>query len=412
LQSDLICVGNELLTGLIENSNTGFLARRLWSAGIPVRETCVVADEKDAIRTALERALKVSELIILTGGLGPTDDDLTREAVAEALNLPLVENRQWLDRLEQFFNDRGINMPESNRKQALCIEGSILLENSRGTAPGLMIEKEKKIIVLLPGPPQELELMFDQKVLPVLTKNIHGSLTKVKTLKVFGIGESMLEEKIKELGRRNLSKISYVARGYEVDLQIKGSGNLAETNNIIEQAEKDLRNLLGDYIFGSDDETLAGLMAELLVKNKKTLALAESCSGGALSDQITDIAGSSKFYRGGIVAYSRSAKENLLGIESDLLDREGEVSEAVAILMADSIKNLFKTDIGVGITGIAGPDSDSSGSPVGLVFIAIASDQNNICRMFKLIGGRHAIKERASQIALYMVKKLLSNKYL
>lgn len=407
MQSDLICVGNELLTGLIENSNTGFLARRLWSVGIPVRETCVVADEKDAIRTALERALTYSNLIILTGGLGPTDDDLTREAVAEALNLPLVENRQWLDRLEQFFHDRGISMPDSNRKQALCFEGSIMLENSRGTAPGLMIRKENKIIVLLPGPPKELELMFDQKVLPELKKNNQGSLTKVKTLKVFGIGESTLEEKIKELGKRHLSNISYVARGYEVDLQIKGSGSPVEADNTIEQAEQDLRNLLGDYIFGSDDDTLAGLVAQLLIKNKKTIALAESCSGGSLSNQVTDIPGSSNFYRGGIIAYSQIAKENLLGINSELLIREGEVSETVAAMMADSARKIFKADFGVGITGVAGPESDSSNSPVGLVFIAIAADGNNICRKYNLIGGRHAIKERASQVALYMVKKLL-----
>lgn len=407
MQADIICVGNELLTGLIENSNTGFLARRLWSLGIPVRESCVVADEENAIRTALERALEASELVILTGGLGPTDDDLTREAVAAILDLPLVENHQWLKRLEGFFNERGIKMPESNRKQALFIEGSTLLENRRGTAPGLIIKKAGKLVVLLPGPPHELQVMFDEAVLPVLSKNNHGNLTKVKTLKVFGLGESLLEEKIKELGKWDLPAISYVARGYEVDLQIKGYGDPAAVNDSIERAENILRGLLGDYIFGSDDETLAGLVARLLIENKMTLSLAESCSGGLLSDFVTDVPGSSKFYRGGIVAYSREAKIKLLGINPQLLDLEGEVSEATAKLMANGAREIFETEFGVGITGVAGPESDSAQNPVGLVYIAVSSNKDCECKKLKLIGGRRAVKERASQFALDMLKKIL-----
>ena len=212
MQADLICVGNELLTGLIENSNTGFLARRLWSIGIPVRESCVVADDENAIKTALNRAMQKSDLVILTGGLGPTDDDMTRDAVAAALGLPLVENRPWMNKLETFFNDRGLKMPENNRKQALVIQGSTLLENRKGTAPGLIVYRNKKLIVLLPGPPHELQTMFDEDVLPDLLKNNRGDLTRVKTLKVFGLGESALEEKIKELGKWDLPTISYVAR--------------------------------------------------------------------------------------------------------------------------------------------------------------------------------------------------------
>lgn len=409
MQADLICVGNELLTGLIENSNTGFLARRLWSVGIPVREACVVADEENAIRIALERALEASDLVILTGGLGPTDDDLTREAVAAALGLPLVVNFPWLERLEHFFNERGIKMPDSNRKQAMYIEGSKLLENRRGTAPGLVLEVNGKIIILLPGPPQELQIMFDKAVLPILTKNNHGKLTKVKTLKVFGLGESLLEEKIKELGKWHLPAISYVSKGYEVDLQIKGSGDLATVNDTIEQAEKSLKDLLGDYIFGSDDDTLAGLVSRLFVDKKMTLSLAESCSGGFLSDLITDIPGSSNYYRGGLIVYSREAKVNLLGIERELLELEGEVSDVTAKLMADKVRILFDTDIGVGITGIAGPESDSSGNPAGLVFIAVSSKNSIKSRELKLIGNRRAIKERASQIALDMVRRTLLN---
>ncbi len=409
MQADIICVGNELLTGLIENSNAGFLSRRLWSAGIPVREVRVVADDERAIGEALGKALKESDLAILTGGLGPTDDDLTREAVAEILGLELILNQQWFEKMDQFFSMRGIKMPENNRKQALVIKGSTILENKRGTAPGTMLNKDGKFIILLPGPPHELQIMFDEQVLPYLVKKNQGRLTTVKTLKCIGLGESMLEEKIKAIGKWDLPPISYVARGFEVDLQIKGSGDLESASVLIDEAEKRLRNVLGDHIFGSGDDTLADIVAKLLTEKKLTLSLAESCSGGLLSDTITDIPGSSKFYRGGMVAYSLKAKIEALGLDKELLDREGEVSDAVARAMAEGANSLFKTDLGVGITGIAGPDSDLSGSPVGLVYVAVATSKLCESRKLNFGGGRRAIKERAAQIALDMVRKILIN---
>ena len=408
--ADIICIGNELLTGLVENSNTGFISRRLWSLGIPVRESSTVADDRIAIRAALERAREKSDLIIITGGLGPTEDDLTRESVAEILELPLIENQKWLKRLETFFNDRGLKMPANNRKQALYIKGSTILENKYGTAPGMVIKKEGIITILLPGPPHELQYMFDHGVLPVLnSSNREGELTRVKTLKVFGLGESVLEEKIKELGKWKLPGISYVAKGYEVDLQIKGSGDSDTAGDSIEEAERLLRGLLGDYIFGSDDDTLAGIVARRLVEHKMTLSVIESCSGGLLSDIITDIPGSSEFFLGGIVAYSRSAKQNLAGIKPEILEIEGEVSEATAKLMADGSRRLFRTDFGIGITGIAGPDSDSSGKPVGLVYIAVSSRKDCQCTQLKFTGGRRAVKERASQVALNILKNTIND---
>ncbi|MGM0689490.1 MAG: competence/damage-inducible protein A [Bacillota bacterium] len=409
MQADIICVGNELLTGLIENSNAGYLSRRLWSAGIPVREVRVVADDEKAIGEALEKALEESDLVILTGGLGPTDDDLTREAVAAILGLELILNQQWFEKMDQFFSVRGIKMPENNRKQALEIKGSTLLENKRGTAPGAILNKDGKFIILLPGPPHELQNMFDNQVLPYLVEKNRGRLTTVKTLKCIGLGESMLEEKIKAIGKWDLPPISYVARGYEVDLQIKGSGDLESASVFIDEAEKRLRDVLGDHIYGSNDDTLADIVAKLLTEKKLTLSLAESCSGGLLSDTITDIPGSSKFYRGAVIAYSNEAKIKALGLNSELLTREGEVSDAVARAMAEGAKSFLKTDLGVGITGIAGPDSDLSGSPVGLVYIAVAAPKFLESRKFNLGGGRRAIKERAVQVALDLVRKVLIN---
>ncbi len=407
MPADLICVGNELLTGLTENSNSGFLSRRLWSLGISVRETTVVADDVEAIRDVLERSLSKSDLVIITGGLGPTDDDLTREAVAAIIKRPLTLNSSWLNKMEDLFRSRGYVMPENNRKQAMVIEGSTMLENKRGTAPGVFIIFGDKAIVLLPGPPHEMQLIFDEKVVPLLTGKKEITVSYVKTLKCIGIGESALEEMVKTIGNWELPPISYVAKGFEVDLQIKGYGDKVQAQTVISKAEKRLRDLLKDYIFGSDDDTLAGVVAEMLKSRGSTLALAESCSGGLLSDVITDIPGSSVFYRGGIVAYSTYAKANLLGINSTLLTQEGDVSEAVAKAMAKAAREILKTDFGLGITGIAGPLSDSSNSPVGLVYIACSCADKITARKLNLVGDRRVIKERSVQAALDLLRKLL-----
>lgn len=407
MQADLICVGNELLTGLIENSNAGFLSRRLWASGISVRESVVVADDENAIREALERAINNSEIVILTGGLGPTDDDLTREAVAGILDLPMVLNQEWLKIMESIFVKRGVKMPEGNKKQAMVLDGSKMLPNKRGTAPGAIIELRGKIIILLPGPPAELKDMFDHQALPYLVLNNQGEQKKVKTLKCIGLGESMLEETIKKIGVWNYPPLSYVANGYEVNLQIKASGCSEEADSMIEGAEKILRETLGDYIFGSDEDTLTSVVANLLLSGKLTLSVAESCSGGLFSDMVTDVPGSSGYYLGGVIAYSNIAKSELLKIDPDLIKEKGEVSEPVAIAMAEGVRSLFQTDYGVGITGFAGPGSDNTKSPAGLVYVAVSSPKEVRCKEFHLGGGRRGVKERAAQVAFDMLRKIL-----
>lgn len=407
MQADLICIGNELLTGLIENTNAGFLSRRLWASGISVRESVVVADDENAIRDALERALSNSEVAILTGGLGPTDDDLTREAVAGILDLPMVLNEDWLIKMESFFTKRGIRMPEGNKKQAMILSGSKMLPNKRGTAPGAIIKLRGKIIILLPGPPAELTEMFDHQVLPYLVLNNHGVQKKVKTLKCIGLGESMLEETIKKIGKWNYPPLSYVAKGYEVNLQIKASGDSDEADAAIQGAETILRETLGDYIFGSDEDTITSVVASLLLSGKLTLAVAESCSGGLLSDMITDIPGSSGYYLGGIIAYSKRAKSELLKIDPGLIKEEGEVSKPVATAMAEGVRTLFQSDYGVGITGYAGPESGNLKENTGLVYIAVSSPNELVCNKFYLGGGRRGVKERAAQVAFDMLRKAL-----
>lgn len=407
MQADLICVGNELLTGLVENSNAGFLAGRLWSTGIEVRESIVVADDWNAIKEALERALDNSDITLITGGLGPTEDDLTREAVAKILGLKLVVHQEWLEKIEGFFNRRGIKMPDNNIKQAMIIEGSRLLYNHSGTAPGSIIEKDGRVIVMLPGPPNELRPMFEEQVLPYLSGLNRGNISRVKTLKCCGIGESRLEDIIKNMGGKDLPPLSYVARGFEVHLQVKGRGSANEIELTINKAETRLRELLGDNIYGSEDDTLATTLAKLLINRGSTLSVAESCSGGLLSDTITDVPGSSAFYRGGVVAYTKDAKIKNLGLDKTLLDREGMVSEATAGAMAERARIIFQTDMAIGITGLAGPEGDGSGKPVGLVYIAVNYGDETRFNKLNLGGGRRVIKMRAVQLALDTARRLL-----
>ena len=408
MKVDLICIGSELLTGLAENTNAGYLSRRLWSSGIPVREQVVVPDEIEVIISSLKRALEYSEVVICTGGLGPTGDDLTRDAVARLLELPLQLDRGWLAKLEGFFAARGCPMPEANRKQAMVIEGSLLLDNPRGTAPGAIVKEGARTIVLLPGPPQELQPMFEEKVLPFLKKELSGGeIWLSKTIKCIGLGESLLEEKIKQAGAGEYPALSLAACGLEVHLQLKARGHPGAAESILRETAGRLRLALGEYIYGQDDDTLAGVVAARLSRLGLTLALAESCSGGLLADMITDVPGSSLFFKGSMVAYSTEAKINLLGIDPQLLEREGAVSEAVALALARAAGKVLSADAGIGITGIAGPESDSSGRSVGLVYVAVVFGDRINCIQLNLAGTRRAVKERAAQAALAMLWRMM-----
>lgn len=405
--ADIICVGNELLTGLIENSNSGYLARRLNAIGVAVREVSVIADQDLVIKNTLAKALSKSDLVIITGGLGPTEDDLTREAVASYLKRKLVLNEAWLQLMEGFFTARGVTMPVNNRKQAMVIEGSELLVNERGTAPGLYIEDQEHIIVILPGPPNEMQYMFENSVLPQIKKNNYGFISLVKTLKCIGIGESMLEEKIRTSGLWHYTTLSYVSRGFEVDLQLKASGTLAEAENLLTKQETLIRQILDDAVFGADDETLEEVVAALLRAKNKTLAVAESCSGGQLADRITDHAGSSDYFKGGIVAYSIESKIKILGLAPEQLNKDGVVSEKTAVAMAKAVRERFGSDYGIGITGLAGPGGDQSEKPIGLVYIAAVDQTKTLMREYTFGGGRRAVKERSAQIALSLLRSML-----
>ncbi|MGB4681941.1 MAG: competence/damage-inducible protein A [Firmicutes bacterium] len=406
VQAEIICIGNELLTGLVENSNAGYISRRLWSRGIAVREQRVVPDSIAAIVEALKESLRRSEAVICIGGLGPTDDDLTREAVAELLRRPLQLHREWLQHLEQFFARRGRPMPAANRKQALVVEGSRLLFNPRGTAPGAIIPAgERRWLILLPGPPEEMAPMFEEEILPFLEARREEGKWLSRLVRTAGCGESELEEKVKRSGLPGGVDLSYVARGGEVLLQLKSCAEDAAER--LENAAARLRKELGRYVYGEGEQTLAGAVAALFMERGLTLAAAESCSGGLLADSITNIPGSSLFFKGSLVTYSNEAKEKLLGVAAALLEREGAVSEPVALAMARGARERLNASVGAAITGIAGPGSDASGKPVGLVYIAAAGPWGERCLRLDLPGTRRAIKERAVQALLTLLWRMM-----
>lgn len=407
MKVDLLCIGSELLSGLVAETNGFYLSGRLWSNGIQVREQRVIPDDMDAITTALRHSLQYCDAVICTGGLGPTDDDMTREAVACLLDLPLLLDQEWLGKMEHFFARYGYPMPVSNRKQALAIKGSQRLDNPKGTAPGAIVPAGRRWIILLPGPPQEMQPMFEEAVLPFLnTAAPVGATWLIRTLKCVGLGESLLAEKVKPAGEFS-QPLSLTARGMEVYLQLKAYGAPDAARAELDEAEARLRGVIGDFIYGVDQDTLAGAVVAGLKERQLTLALAESCSGGLLADLITDIPGSSHVLKGSLVAYTPGVKIDPLGVEPHLLESEGAVSEAVAGVMAQKSRLLFTADAGVGITGIAGPESDGTGRPVGLVFVAVAFGERVNCKQLNLTGTRRAVKERAAQTALAMLWRMM-----
>ena len=407
MQVDLLCIGNELLSGLVENTNAGYISRRLWSKGISLREQRVIADNVAAIAGALTESLKYSEAVICTGGLGPTDDDLTREAVSEALQRPLVTDQGWLRHLENFFLGRGYPMPPANRKQALAVEGSRLLPNSLGTAPAAIIPVGKGGVVLLPGPPREMKPLFDEKILPFLESRGFRASWRTKVVRTVGCGESLLEEKIKKAGLPQEVLISPLAGGGEVLLQLKAEAADRRAAALLDEATRRLQESLGKYIYGENEETLAKTVARLFTRRGLTLALAESCSGGMLADALTDIPGSSLFFKGSLVTYSDEAKEKLLGVPTELLKGDGAVSEAVALAMARGARRVLSSSVGAAITGIAGPKSDSMGNPAGLFYTALSSPGGESCHRSFFPGSRRAIKERSVQAILAALWRMM-----
>ncbi|BAZ46693.1 competence/damage-inducible protein CinA [Chondrocystis sp. NIES-4102] len=417
MSAEVICIGTELLLGDILNTNSQYLAKELANLGIPHYYQTVVGDNVARIHQILETAIKRSNILIFTGGLGPTPDDLTTETIASFFDTPLWEDPDILADIEQKFASVGREMTPSNRKQALLPQGAKTLPNPKGTAPGIIWQPKENITILtFPGVPSEMYYMWEETAVPFLkTLGWGKDIIYSQMMRFRGIGESALAEKVAHLfDSSNPTVAPYAGKG-EVRLRVSAKApSKAEAAAMIDPVATEIKNIAGLDYFGSDHETLASVVGKLLDDAQQTLSVAESCTGGGLGAMLTDIPGSSSYFLGGVIAYANQVKEQLLNVDSQDLITHGAVSEIVAQQMALGVKERFKTDWGISITGIAGPSGDTPDKPVGLVYIAIANPDNQAIVKKCLLGqkrGRELVRYLSSCSALDLLRRSLSQSH-
>jgi len=405
-KASIVSIGDELLSGQTVSTNASYLSGRLLSMGIPVVSSYTIADDIDAMVRTFNLASSEADVVIATGGLGPTEDDLTRQGFAEFLGCKLQLQKELLQRIEDFFAGRGLNTPERNKVQAYIPTGAKALANNLGTACGIMAEAKDKLFIALPGVPAEMKQMFEESVLGELKKLAAGQAIVVRRLRCFGTGESNIAELLGPLMERVRNPlINCTADCGLITLTITATAkNKAEAQQMAEQEEKLLRNRLGELIYGTDQQTLAEVVGEKLARQKKTLAVAESCTGGTLAKLLTDIPGASRYFTFGWVTYSDSAKTGELGVPADLIEKHGSVSEQVARAMAKGARKRATADYAIAITGIAGPTGATEQKPVGLVYISIDYSSGTETRRFMFSGDRDSIRLRAARTALNMLR--------
>ena len=376
MNCELISVGTEILLGDIVNTNAHFLSRQLAEAGINVLFQCTVGDNKERLLTALDTALSRSELVILTGGLGPTPDDMTKEVCAEFFEKKLVLHEHSLKKIEDFFALKNIPMPESNTKQALMPEDSIILENNNGTAPGCIMEKKGKTIIILPGPPKEMIPMFLDSVKPYLKRLSHETIFS-HSIRTFGIGESAMTELVSDLLESGNPTVAPYAKNGEALLRVTAKAENEEAAEaLLSPVISKIKSRLGSYIYGIDLNSVEEAAVSLLKEKKLTVAFAESCTGGLCAKRVTDISGASSVFHCGVVSYSNEIKNKVLGVKNESLIKHGAVSALVAAEMALGVKELSGADFGVSVTGMAGPESDDPKIPVGIIYIAVTDGES------------------------------------
>lgn len=410
MQAEIVSIGTELLLGRTVNTNAAYLSKKLAGLGIDLFYQTTVGDNNVRLFTVLKRAIHRSDIIIGTGGLGPTVDDITLEVIAQVIQKKLILNSPVLKDIKAHFQKRHIPIPKDNVRQALIPEGARPLKNEVGTAPGLIIPYDKKVLIALPGVPQELKSMVERDVIPYLAKHFASKQVLVsRTIKTSGLAESQVNQKVKDILKlKPPLTVGIYVHTESVDLNITAkAGNRRQAQNLIKQVERKIHARLKDYIYGYDAQTLEEVVGQALSRNKKSIAIAESCTGGLISKRLTNISGSSKYFPLGIVVYGNYAKQALLGVHKEVLKKFGAVSKEVAKSLAKNVKDLAKTDLGLGLTGIAGPTGATEEKPVGLVYIALATPRKIICERFHFHGDRNAVRLRASQAALDMVRRFL-----
>ncbi|HLE70989.1 MAG TPA: competence/damage-inducible protein A [Vicinamibacteria bacterium] len=407
MQAEILAVGEELLAPGRVETNSLYLTEKLAAVGVPVGFRGIVGDEEGRIAAAIRHALERSELVLVSGGLGPTADDRTRDAACQALGISMRLDEEILEGLRKRFAKRGIEMPEVNRRQAMVPEGATVLENRRGTAPGLFIETlQGRILVLLPGPPRELEPMFDEQVRPRLRGFAGDFFYRTRKLWVAGLPESSVEQKIVSTYQAYENPLTTIlAAPGQVEIRLTArERSAAAADALNEELAAKLRAILGEHVFSEWEESLEAVVGSLLHDAGMRIAVAESITGGLIAHRITQVSGASRYFDTGFVTYSNESKTALLGVAPDLFRRVGAVSEEVALAMARGALERASADIAVSVTGVAGPTGGSDEKPVGLVYIGLATRASARAERRQFPGERRQVKRWTAQTALDLVR--------
>lgn len=406
MKAEIISVGTEIMLGSTLNTNTHYITQQLSEIGIDVLFHTSVGDDPNILKDVIDIGLKRADLLIFTGGLGPTADDMTKEIVSEVLGLNLELNPAVENSIKEYFNKINRPMSSNNTKQAYIPKGSKFLINEIGTAPGIYIEWNKKILILLPGPPREMELMFHNQVIPLIKQN---SIIAIRTINTIGIGESTLEMVLKDLieDKENPTIATYAKEG-SVDIKIIGKGkNQEKVNVLLEETVKKINSRIPQYIYSYNDETVEEVLYKKLKEKNMKIAFCESCTGGFITSRFTQIPGISEVFDRGIITYSNKSKIEELGVNKETLNRYGAVSEQTALEMATGLLNKTGVDIALSTTGIAGPSGGSKEKPIGLVFIGIATENNSYAIECTLSGNRISIQNKATSKAFDELRRIL-----
>jgi len=404
MQAMILSIGSELTTGQTLDTNAAWLSEQLAAIGVRTTMHVTIADERELIQAEMTRACELADVVMVTGGLGPTEDDLTRQALAAAMGVDLELREEFVEQIRAFFAARRLDMPEANLIQAMFPVGTEPIVNTCGTAPGIRVTLKGAMLFIMPGVPREMKVMFERDVASELTSLANGAVLLKRVLWTYGAGESDIGERIRDLMQRGRNPtVGTTAHHTVIGVRIHSYGKTQQAARaLLDEATRDVRQRLGNLVFGQDDDTLADAVARLLTKHKKTVSTAESCTGGLIAKSLTDVPGSSDYMLEGVVTYSNTAKVRLLHVPVELIERHGAVSVPVAEAMAKNGRRLSASDYALSVTGIAGPTGGTATKPIGLVYVGLADNRG--CqvteRRFGTYLTREEIRDRTRKLAL------------
>ena len=413
MKAEIISIGSEILRGQITDTNANFIAKKLVELGIDLEHISVVSDNSESLLSTLKLAFQRSNLIITTGGLGPTEDDITYQVIARTLNLKLIKYPEAEENLKRILKRINKTISPSNLKQFYLPEGAKIIVNQYGTAPAMILEKDNKIICSFPGVPHEMKNLIEENLIPYLKEKFSPSMIKKsKILKVTGLGESSVNELIRDyINKQTNFSFGIYANPEDIQVQVTTQAPTEkETDKLLQSSVNQLSKILGNYVYGRDEETIEEVVGKLLKIKKLTVAVAESCTGGMLGEMITRIPGSSEYFQGGVISYNAKIKKDLLKVPPEAIKKHGEVSKEVAQLMAEGVRSCCHSDIGISITGIAGPGGATEKKKVGLVYIALADGKKTLTQKLQLFGNRQLVRLRSTRRALNMLRMYLMEK--